>query len=151
MNSFRPDFSKGSHAGASPIWASLLPATSLTFCIPGKRERAYWQDAMMAWGSQPISGGDRPNAPVREHLMDSVVCSTLIQQADPDSPCPLSRGPVGLPGCPAEPGLSPFSDGLNTFIKHPLREAPTLPLRRYQCDGTINTQAQIIYRSLRDT
>lgn len=58
---------------------------------------------------------------------------------------------MGLPGWPAEPALAPFHDELNIFIKHPLREPTTLPFRRYQCDGTINTQAQTTYRSLRDT
>ena len=52
-------------------------------------------------------------------------------------------------GLPALPGLAPFCDELNTSIKHPLRELTVLPLR-YQFDGTINTQAQTIYRSLRN-
>ena len=59
---------------------------------------------------------------------------------------PTLRGSMGLP---ALPGLAPFCDELNTSIKHPLRELTVLPLR-YQFDGTINTQAQTIYRSLRN-
>lgn len=41
-------------------------------------------------------------------------------------------------GLPAPLGLAPFRD-----------ELTVLPLR-YQCNGTINTQAQTIYRSLRN-
>lgn len=50
VNFPQPDFSKGTHARAFPSWASLLPAMPLTSYIPGKRERAGWQNAMMSPG-----------------------------------------------------------------------------------------------------